>query len=246
MPIPHLQGWFSASVPKAGNRGAENEDAVAADIKRVRFALADGATEGWQSRTWANHLAQAYIRKPPGPPDFHQWLADLRKSWTPPAPKSEHWYAEAKQEQGSFATILGLEFRRATDSSGLIWKAVAVGDTCLFVVRGNTCEPFPINSADEFGNQPPLVPSSTDRDCPDPEWLAGWAEPGDLFLLATDAVARFILQSQEPREASPIVQAAKLGVASGMSKPMVDLLGKLRTQLNDDASVIAVRVADAK
>src|SRR5436305_1650294 len=107
MPNAHLQGWFAASVPKPGSRAEENEDATAADAKRVRFAIADGATEGWQSRAWANHLASAFIRHPPGPADFPKWLEKIRRNWKPQASGNEAWYASVKQEQGSFATLLG-------------------------------------------------------------------------------------------------------------------------------------------
>jgi hypothetical protein len=241
MPNPHLQGWFAVTVPKAGSAAAENEDAVGGDVKRVRFAISDGASEGWQSRGWANHLVQAYLAQPPAPPEFDRWLAAVRKKWQPPEPRSDAWYAEVKQEQGSFATLLGLEFRAATDPPGLVWKAVAVGDSCLFQVRGDV---FPLTSVEQFGNHPPLVPSSTDQPCPEPEWLAGWTEPGDLFVMATDAVARFILSFDKPFAENPVLRAARDGVASGASTAMVQLLNEMRATLNDDASVLAVRVAE--
>jgi len=245
MPNAHLQGWFAASVPKAGSRAAENEDATAADPKRVRFAVADGATEGWQSRAWAQHLAGAFIRRPPGPADFPGWLAQVRRNWKPKTPKNEAWYASVKQDQGSFATLLGLEFRRSTDCFSLVWKAVAVGDSCLFLLRGDRFEvAFPVGSAADFGTQPPLVPSSPQRECPEAEWLTGRAEPGDLFLLATDAVSRLLLDSSLPPRRVPIVAAALQAVASGNGKPVVQLLGELQTELKDDASVLAVSVAE--
>ena len=60
--------WISATLPKAGNRPEENEDAFAASsAAALRFAIADGATEGWESGRWAAHLANAYVDKPPSP-----------------------------------------------------------------------------------------------------------------------------------------------------------------------------------
>src|SRR5207248_4465942 len=142
--------------------------------------------------------------------------------------------------------LLGLEFRLGSDPPALVWKAVAVGDSCLFVLRRDKFDVvFPLSSAVEFGNHPPLVPSSPDRDCPEPEWLAGWAEPGDLFLLATDAVARFLLDSAGSLGENPLIVTARAAVASGKPAPMVEFLGGVRKQLNDDASVIAIRVADS-
>jgi serine/threonine protein phosphatase PrpC len=245
MTTPRLQGWIAASVAKPGSRTAENEDATAADPKRVRFAVADGATEGWQSGGWAAHLASAYIRRPPSPADFDDWLAVARREWTPPATRGAVWYTEVKTEQGSFATLLGLEFRQAQSPPGLAWKAVAVGDSCLLILRKGRFEvTFPISSVTEFGNTPPLVPSSPERKCPAPEWLAGRAEPGDLFLLVTDAVARSILASDTKPGEDPITRAVQSAVTSGKPQPVTKVLHELQGTLNDDATVVAVRVSD--
>ena len=48
--------WISATVPKSGNRPEENEDATAAAPDALRFAVSDGATEGWESGPWATRL----------------------------------------------------------------------------------------------------------------------------------------------------------------------------------------------
>jgi len=239
-PLP----WVSASVPKAGHRAAENEDACAANPGRMRYAVADGATEGWQSGGWATHLATAYARRPPTPPDFPDWLADVRRTWTPPpVAGAAAWYAAEKQEQGSFATLIGVEFRASEHRLGVSWKAVAVGDSCLFVVRAEAFEvAFPVTSAAAFGTRPPLVPSAADRDCPAPEWLAGWASPGDLFLLASDAVAKYLLDRRPPPGRDPVVAAARDGVASGRAERLLDSLRSLSDEFKDDASVLAVLV----
>ena len=89
MSVPPVE-WVWASVPKAGNLPEENEDAVATDAARLRFAVADGATEGWQSGAWAAHLAAAFVRRPSGPADFPDWLAAARRDWVPPAPSAFH------------------------------------------------------------------------------------------------------------------------------------------------------------
>src|SRR5439155_23916286 len=126
----------------------------------------DGATEGWQSGAWAAHLAAAFVRRPPGPADFPDWLAAARRGWSPPAPDGPTpWYAEAKQREGSFATLVGVEFRRG-GPSGWSWKAVAVGDSCLLHVRGSGLDAaFPIDSPDGFTSRPPLVGSSAAVPC---------------------------------------------------------------------------------
>ena len=241
--LPSLS-WVSASIPKSGNSTNENEDATAAGPATLRFEVADGATEAWQAGGWATHLVGASLRRPPTPADFSEWLATARREWTPAAAGSA-WYVEIKQEQGAFATLLGLEFRLATQTPGLAWKAVAVGDSCMLVIRQGRIEvSFPLTSATEFGTRPPLIPSPAGVSCPRPEWLAGRAEPGDLFILASDAVARYLLQLAAPLEQHPLVAAIRAGVATNSPDPVLNSLLGLQNDLKDDASIVAVVVPD--
>lgn len=237
--------WLSASVPKRGHRATENEDALAANAGAMRFAAADGATEGWQSGSWATYLADCFIHRPPTPINFSRWLAAVRNTWTPPAePTAAAWYAEAKREQGAFSTLLGLSFHSRERGTGLGWKAVAVGDSCLLVVRGGKVETaFPVSDPGKFGTRPPLVPSSRCQPTPEPEWHAGRAERGDLFLLATDAVAAHLLGLVGSTGWERTLATAATCFASRTAAPLVELLQRLQEVLNDDASVLVVRVA---
>jgi hypothetical protein len=239
---------ISASVPKPGHEASENEDAIAGDPERMRFAIADGATEGWQSGAWARQLASFYRQRPPTPADFKDWLAAARSDWKPPgSPLFAAWYTEAKEEQGSFATLVGLEFRKSTGQSGLAWKSVAIGDSCLLLLRRDRFEvTFPLSAVGEFGNRPALVPSSRDRRCPEPAWLAGWVEPGDLYLLATDAVARLLLTGGPSPGPPALVPAVREAVETSRSDLLEAALKGLGESLNDDASLIAVRVQEAE
>ncbi len=239
-PLPPV--WASATLAKAHAAASENEDAAASQPKLGRFALSDGATEGWQSGPWAGHLATAYARRPPTPADFPRWLADARKTWVSPDPAGPvAWYAEAKREQGSFATLLGVEISPGPDGVWK-WRAVAVGDTCLLVVRGGrVAVSFPVEAADGFGNAPPLVPSAAARPCPEPEWLAGTARPGDALVLATDAAAAGLLRADT---GLPARAAGALDRESAHDRA-TDLLGlcrALQALQNDDVTLLAVLV----
>src|SRR5262245_46646288 len=104
--------WLFATLPKAGHRPEENEDAIAAAPEKYRFAIADGATEGWESAAWSAHLARAFVRRSPTPADFPEWLGETRRAWRPRTSAGPvAWYAAEKSEQGSFATLVGLEVR---------------------------------------------------------------------------------------------------------------------------------------
>ena len=149
---------------------------VAASPDALRFAVADGATESWESGPWAARLVCSYVERSPSPINFPDWLAAVR-NWAP----QHHPQAGALvrgRETGAGIILLssGLELRRSQRTTGWAWRASAVGDSCLFHIRG--AEPqrlsFPIASAREFGNRPALVPSSTAWQCPKPGWCVGY------------------------------------------------------------------------
>jgi Protein phosphatase 2C len=86
-----------------------------------------------------------------------------------------------------------------------IWRAIAVGDTCLFQVRGRRLlRAFPLVSSRSFGSTPHLVCSVEQRGFPVSEHVrvqSGVWQPGDYFLLMTDALGAWYLRMREQRRA---------------------------------------------
>lgn len=231
--------WIAATRAKRGNRPEENEDAhAAAPDGAPRFAVADGASEGWESGPWAAHVAARYVAAPPGPADFAAWL-DAARDWRPGAGPAGAlaWYAEEKQLQGAFATLLGLELRPG-GPTGWAWKAVAVGDACLFHLSGGALvTSAPLTAAAEFGSRPALLGSARGGPPPDPDWFAGRAAPGDLFLLATDAAAaRLLVPAERPRAEA----AARAALAGRTPAPLADWGATVQAATNDDVTVMAI------
>lgn len=227
----------AASVPKAGHRPDENEDAHAA--AGGRFAVADGASEGWSSGPWARALAAAFVAAPPTPDSYPAWLAAVRANYTAPSTGSS-WYAEVKQEQGAFATLLGLTIEPAK-AGGLKWRAAAVGDSCVFQVRsGNLLARFPVETLDEFSNRPRLIGTAAGSGVPEPDWYAGRAEPGDVFYLLTDAAAEWFLRAAANGDAPWAVLDG--GAEPAAFAAWVDSRRAAKAIRNDDCTVIRVRI----
>jgi hypothetical protein len=235
-PHPTAPAWVAVTLPKAGNAPSENEDAHATGGP-ARFAVADGASEGWASGPWAARLVAQFVSAPPAPAAFDEWLRAARAGYAAPAPDGPlAWYAEEKQRDGAFATLLGLELRAT--ASGWAWKAVAVGDSCLFHLRGGALvAAVPLERAEQFGTRPALVPSAPGARCPEPEWFAGRAEPGDLLLLATDAAAARALA---PGGAAAVERAARLALDARSPDALRDWCARVRTAINDDVTVLAI------
>ena len=199
-------------VAKSGNRPEEYED-VSRVVYSVRTNLAritvsDGASEAAFSREWAQILTDAFIRRPLDlseldGPALTGWLGLCEQEWNQAVPWDRiPWHGEAKTRAGALATLLALTVDLSLNRSGGIpWQAAAVGDCCLFVVRDGGLElAFPLDSAAMFNNSPSLI-------CSNPANNQGlWEQvcqvrgeflAGDVVILASDALAAWLLQEDE-------------------------------------------------
>lgn len=182
----HQRFW----LPKAGHTEAEYEDASAGpswdESGTVHLAVADGATESAFAGAWARALCQAWVRDPDGAIDRARTVFEAETSHQI---EDLPWYAQAKLQEGAFATVLGLSV--SPDGS---WKAVAVGDTVLLVFyRDEPVEAWPYADAADFDNSPDLVGSRADRPGLGIGGHGGTWAPGMTFALVTDALAAYIL-----------------------------------------------------
>ena len=190
--------WRILRVPKRGHTLEEYEDAAAGHGLSGRFAVADGATESAFAGPWARALAEAFVQGPVAAGGWAGWLPDVRQRWLNEIGSPElPWYLEEKFQQGAFATLLGVELSPLENAWE--WKAVAVGDCCLFHLRGDTllCS-FPLERSSEFGSQPDLL-CSRPGDSPRDHRAKGRARLGDSFLLISDALAQWALRREESR-----------------------------------------------
>ena len=209
-----LQPYRELSVAKSGNRAAENEDVQravipeapvrqATSVRPARFAVADGATEAAFSAEWAWLLVNRFVDDEPldlanlSGETFNRWLEPCRAEWDRRVQsRNIPWHGLAKVRAGSMATFLGVEFWEEPASRALHWRAVAVGDCCLFIVRGGCLETaFPAQDPSDFGNTPALVGSNRSHPFDEEHIrrLEGTCQRGDQVVLATDAVACWAL-----------------------------------------------------
>lgn len=191
---------------KAGNRREEYEDAWAvrgSDSPRAaRVSVCDGATEASFSGLWATLLAETWVRSRTSGSELPARLGPARRLWARKIRgRKLPWYAEEKARRGAYAAFLGVALAPRTGA----WRAVAVGDCNLFLLRGlgpslRLVRAFPLERAEEFGSSPFLLGSLARRD-DDPSAHVRVAEgvvPGDgLLLLASDALSAWLLRREE-------------------------------------------------
>ena len=231
------------TLPKAGHAAGENEDAFAvpemseessveAPAWPLRVAVADGATEAAFARDWARRLADGFVSSEvSGAESFGVRLALWRAEWYDALQARGQllpWYAQEKAKEGAHAAFLGLlVFAEGT------WRALAVGDCCLFHLRrAETLTRWPIGDPAGFSHTPPLLSSLPDDAVPTLEVQAGDWRPGDAFILATDAAAAWLMQT----DAAAVLDWDEAAFQSAAAEARA--AGTLR---NDDTTVMVVQ-----
>ena len=195
-------------LPKLGHEPGECEDAIAVDTENLRFAVADGATEAFDARNWAQRLAQNWVQNQSAATleEFREWVAaegrELRDSWNG---LSLSWYSEEKARTGSFAALIGVELDLKTDAPS--WKAIALGDACLLHCRqGALLKSLPLSRSENFNSAPVLVASDSSMHETSMKSVvidSGSCECGDVLLLLSDGVASWCLERFEKDEFTP-------------------------------------------
>ena len=203
-------------APKQGNSPNECEDASRIMFTHwrrprrpdtARAVVADGASESAFAALWANTLTNAFVNQPPSmpphsPTDIDHWLTTPRQHWHQRIPwRQLPWHGESKTRAGAHATLLGLTLNQQNQEPGRpassTWQAVAIGDTCLFIVRDDQLHlAFPLQHPGEFDNHPPLVCSNPDNQQDLQGALrtaGGLCRTDDLFIIASDALAQWFL-----------------------------------------------------
>lgn len=238
---------YAFLLPKRGNRLDEWEDAYATDNALGRFAVADGATESAYAKSWAQLLVDRFVESADSEPDqWEDWFPGAQQDWAAQFVGRElPYYAQAKCDEGAFATFLGVVLREA---EGLVfqWHAVAVGDSCLFHTRGSDLlRAYPLRRSDMFRNSPVLVgsrvsPTKVTKLQSPP--VFGIGQPKDRLWLMTDALAHWVL-SQHEMGNCPWPELEQLLASSGSDGVFSAWIERLRDHQklrNDDVTLLAI------
>lgn len=182
--------------PRRAASADEYEDAGAVQASQwpVSAAVADGATESAFSGVWARTLVRGLVEMEgrsekmftAAVPEWRDEWRSVVRSETAESP----WYVRKKVSEGAFAAVLGLFL-----SDGGDWRALSVGDCCLFHLRaGRLLRTWPYERPDAFTHRPRLLVSQPNRSIPTPKTVSGTWAAGDTFLLASDAVSEWLLR----------------------------------------------------
>lgn len=249
--LNHFLEVHTLILPKAGLERYECEDSIGIRSSAQRFCIADGATEGFDSRRWARLLTKHWVystRSLLTREELRAWLRALgerfRARWIK---RTLPWYAAEKARAGAFAAFIGLSFFGSGDS--VSWQAIAIGDSCLIHTRGEQMQlSFPISDPSQFGCHPMLAPSNHARLDAAMEHVVikdGRARVGDVFLLLTDAIAAWYLQTLNT---SPqLAHEFDASLAASNEDELETLINRCRdsgTLRNDDVAAIRIVIRD--
>lgn len=188
----------------------------------ISVAVSDGASESMLAKDWARLLVtrfayEAFTESAILDPDSDRYttaLASLKNEWVElhladylrareASFRPIKWYEQPKLDAGASATLLAFRLELGTCHSACRWRAVAVGDSCLFQVRGKeVIKSFPIDEVTEFGRAPGLLRSrGLELMHSQPRFASGSYAVGDEFFFMTDAIAKWFMGASTSRSA---------------------------------------------
>lgn len=237
------------TIQKNGFKPEENEDYFACSKDLSAFAISDGATESSYSAIWAEMLAKSFTESPfnylsqnivlP----FKDMNAFIDEKLCNP---SISWFAKEKAQQGSWATLLGIEFKQGLDNKDFEWHACAAGDSNLFLIRNNQLEiAFPITKPQDFNCSPTLLGSNIESQnqlINQFKFAKGSFLQGDIIFLMTDAIAKWFLEEikKDNGTENTLITIQKMLVTDESFYEQVEMLRNLNLLKNDDTTLIQI------
>ena len=222
------------------------EDAIAVGRDRLRFGIADGATEGFDSKRWARYITKAWVSPSTARldmsalPEYLKLLGERHgQRWRD---RELPWYLEEKSRDGAFAAFLGVDLHQSPT-----WIAIAIGDCCLFVERADSLiESFPLSFPEQFGSRPILLPSLVSGFPSYRHALrmkSGSLHAGDRLLLMSDAIACWYLRCwSEDLSVRDNFNDALTNQKKGVLKEIVASERDGKQLRNDDVAIVCIDI----
>lgn len=250
---------FLGSIQKFGNGEDENEDALAFHqtwhkqrLAKLRFAIADGATQSSFSQLWANLLVSDPIIRIFTPSinktgllisnSYTKWNSEIEKIELP-------WFAKEKASKGAFSSFLWMSINFYDQNKYANLTAIGIGDCELLIVRDNkVINAFPIESSNEFNSCPVLISSKIEKNYDlKPKFLRTKLFPGDDIILASDALAKYLLSEFETGT-NPLITLYPSVFAEADQKARfqkwIECKRRERLLKNDDSTMIRIEIFD--
>lgn len=197
---------FSERTAKECERLADCQDFFL--VRGSVVAVADGASRSFFSGVWAKLLVEHFCSNPMVcVANWEEWLRPVQEQWyTEVKSKVESAKSEGKPtwiegynglnaKKPAASTFLGIELLQ--DRA----KVCAIGDSCLFILRGGDFDlALPLGNSKDFNNLPRYFASYAKDNTFEPIFYDIPFTKNDCFVIATDALSEYILRCYEQGE----------------------------------------------
>ena len=220
------------------------------------FAVSDGTTTSFFSALWSRILSRRFATEPAAAFDsvWCDWLRAAQQEWqaavrTRAEAKDASFYTrnDFLGRRAAAATFVGLQIEPPGTDGAVPWRALVLGDSCLFILGKDGPHSLELTKAEEFSNMvkaaesyetaEPHLPKAFGSSAGGPHLAAG-----DVVLLATDALSKWLLARAEigkPVWASVLA----LGSDAEFTALIADARREAEGELdNDDVALVVVRL----
>ncbi len=241
---------------KKGETKDDCQDDYAHNQDIGRYAIADGATLSFFPKEWARLLVDCFCDKKEiylslEDENWEEWIEPIQQEWleyvskTVQESKTYMLVDRLSRLESALSTFIGIEFNRDKEE----WKALIIGDSCLFHQSESEFRSYPLQKLEDFPHRPNSF-ASFPKEKPvgdTPEIISGKASPGDIFILATDALSKWIIQHDEARNLNNILERLKKIENNGQFEQFVDQARNEEVRLvNDDVTLMFISVEESE
>lgn len=207
MPIIHI---FSGRTHKKNESITDCQDCFQINEAGNYFAIADGASQSFYPNIWAELLVNNFCQNPEiNLKNWQTWLAPIQNKWLQEVQqrvtkaeteKRPVWVTNKNRlnfQEAATSTFIGLQF---LDNQV---KVSIVGDSCLFILKGNELkQTYLLKSSKDFNDRPAYFASYPKNNQYDPSFFdipldSKKSQDCFYFILATDALSEYIFQCRE-------------------------------------------------
>lgn len=245
---PHIRAFLA---PKKGEPFQTCQDSLAFQDKHsVRFAIADGVSQSSFPAIWSQLLVSEFCKS--GMTRFIKMIKSsginkLATTWKTRCTEQDNsgipsFFLKKKLEQPAFSTFIGIQLFNITKHKSKFFVA-AVGDSCLFRFENQKFQnSYPQTTSTEFSGLTEAI--GTDSKTKAIQTFKGNTKWGDTFVLATDALAKWLMERIESEDSE---QINELLTVSSQSK-FFELIQKYRDHEtmpldDDDAALMIVDIS---
>ena len=229
------------------------QDACARNDEKGRYALADGATRSFFPKEWAVLLVKHFCESADlslVKTDWRDWIGPIQQKWYEQVEEkvSERnlFYLtnSFNTKESAVSTFIGIEFNKDNG----VWEAMIVGDSCLFHKSDSGFKSYLMENSADFTNHPEVFASFAKDNHFEPSFESGRANPGDTFILVTDALAKWIVEHKEVGELDATLNTLK---AVKTKEQFYQFVHEARHDevirlVNDDVTLILISVEEVQ